>query len=506
MNTKTVTSIINTSKSYQFLDNGEPMRGGMKDVYFSPDKSYVVAFYRDPQDYNSKERLIKIVTQYYDSFFNKEGGAYYKDLYSWPTDVVTLDKKIGIVVPCYNRNFFFKKGYVNNDLLKGKEKEGKWFASAKFRASKSKSKLDDSELGNWLSYFQVCVNIARGVKRLHAAGLAHSDLSYKNVLIDPVSKTAAIIDIDGLVVPGLFPPDVIGTADFIAPEVLSTKHLNKNDPNRKLPNRLTDLHALAVLIYMYLLYRHPLKGGNYFGPIDEMEEENLLMGSKSLFIEHPTDKSNQNFKREYGDDLIKFHPWSDIKKTPYTITGPYLKALFDQAFIKGLHNPNDRPPAVMWEEALIKTNDLKLQCCNPKCEQKWFIYNNTKDTFCPFCGSKYTHSIPVLDFFYQFKTSVWKTDNQRLVVYNNCTLHQWHSNRNMIRTEKLTDAQKVRVGYFSFYNNKWVFVNESLSSLKDVTEDKQVPIGSMVEIADGKRLLLSKEDGGRVVIVSIANI
>ncbi len=72
---------------------------------------------------------------------------------------------------------------------------------------------------------------------MHSAGLAHSDLSYKNVLIDPVSRTAAIIDIDGLVVPGKFPPDVIGTADFIAPEVLATKHLNKTDQNRKLPNR-----------------------------------------------------------------------------------------------------------------------------------------------------------------------------------------------------------------------------------------------------------------------------
>ena len=41
--------------------------------------------------------------------------------------------------------------------------------------------------------------------------------------------------------------------------------------------------------------------------------------------------------------------------------------------------------------------------------------------------------------------------------------------------------------------------------MKDVTEDKQVPIGAMVEITDGKKLLLSKEDGGRVVIISIAN-
>jgi hypothetical protein len=73
-------------------------------------------------------------------------------------------------------------------------------------------------------------------------------------LINPL----VLIDLDGLVVPNLFPAEVIGTPGFIAPEVLSTKHLNKADPNRKLPNRLTDLHALPILIYMLLLHRHPL--------------------------------------------------------------------------------------------------------------------------------------------------------------------------------------------------------------------------------------------------------
>lgn len=507
MSTKTVQSIIHQGKTYQYVDNGEPMRGGMKDVYFSPDRSYVVAFYRDPQDFNSKERLKKIVTQYYESFFVKEpvSGAFYKELYSWPTDVVELDKKVGIVVPTYNKNFFFKKGYAGNDLLKGKEKEGKWFASAKFRSGQSRTKLDPSELGNWLSYFQVCVNIARGVKRLHAAGLAHSDLSYKNVLIDPVSKTAAIIDIDGLVVPNLFPPDVIGTADFIAPEVLATKNLSKTDPNRKLPNRLTDLHALAVLIYMYLLYRHPLRGGNYFGAMETEKEEDLLMGEKALFVEHPSDSSNRNFKREYGDNLQKFYPWTDLQKTPYSITGPYLKELFDQAFIKGLHHPIERPPAEAWEQALIKTNDLKLECSNAACEQKWFIYNNTVDTRCPFCGTKYKHSIPVLDFYFQFKPNVWKPENQRLVVYNNATLHQWHSNRNVIRNERLTDTQKHPVGYFSFHNGKWLFVNQKLNNLKDKTDDVDIPIGGMVELTNGKQLVLSTDEGGRVAIISLAN-
>ena len=499
--TKTVNSIITPGKSYQYVDTGEPMRGGMKDVFFSPDKTYVVAFYREPQDYNSKERLKKIVTQYFDSFFKREGGEYYKDLYCWPTDVVEANKQIGLVVPTYNKNFFFKKGYAANDLIKGKEKEGKWFASAKFRNKQFALRLDESELGNRLSYFQVCVNIARGVKRLHAAGLAHSDLSYKNVLIDPVSKSAAIIDIDGLVVPGLFPPDVIGTADFIAPEVLATKHLNKNDANRKLPNRLTDLHALAVMVYMYLLYRHPLKGGKVHD-LDTEKDDLLSMGEKALFIEHPTDTSNRPKANQLNP---KEQPWTDISKVPYTVNGPYLKEMFDQAFITGLHNPNQRPTADQWEQALLKTTDLMQPCSNPGCDQKWYVFDNTTAPRCPFCGTPHKGTLPILDLYFQFKENVWKPENHRLMVYHNQYLFQWHVNRNVIRNERLTQEQKTPVGYFTYHNDKWVLVNQKLTSLKDVTENKDVAIGEMVELTDGKKILLSKEDGGRLVLISITN-
>jgi hypothetical protein len=49
-----------------------------------------------------------------------------------------------------------------------------------------------------------------------------------------------------------------------------------------------------------------------------------------------------------------------------------------------------------------------------------------------------------------------------------------------------------------------VFVNQELTSLKDVTEDKQFPIGSVVEVTNGKKLLFSKEDDGKVAIITIA--
>jgi hypothetical protein len=91
------------------------------------------------------------------------------------------------------------------------------------------------------------------------------------------------------------------------------------------------------------------------------------------------------------------------------------------------------------------------------------------------------------------------------MVYNNQYLFQWHVNRHVIRNEKLTAEQKVPVGYFTLHQGRWVLVNQKLSSLKDLTENRDIPVGTMVDITDGKRLLLSGEDGGRVVVITMAN-
>lgn len=497
----TVKSIINGT-NYQYIDNGEPKSGTAKNVYFSPDRKYVVAIFKDKQDFNQKERLKKITSDYLARIKNNEGGDYYLDeIYRWPTDVIESNGKTGIIVPIYNSKFFFKKGYSNQDLIKGEEKNGKWFAGAKFRNRQFPLSLDHTELGKWLNYFQIGVNLSRGVKKMHQMGLSHSDLSYNNVLVDPQTGSACMIDLDGLVVPGLFPAEVIGTADFIAPEVLASKHLSKTDPNRKLPNRLTDLHALACLIYMYLLHRHPLKGGKVHD-LDTEKDDLLSMGEKALFIEHPTDKSN----RPKLNQVSKWDQyWSDVDKLPYTITGPYLKPLFDRAFIQGLHDPMQRPTAEEWEIALLKTTDLIQVCSNSSCEQKWYVFDNTNTPRCPFCGTKHQGTLPVLDLYYQFKESVWKPENHRLMVYKDQYLFEWHVNRNVVRNERLTTEQKIPVGYFTFHNQKWVFVNQKLTSLVDKTENIDIPIGAMVELTDGKQLLLSKGEGGRVVVVTMAN-
>lgn len=475
--------------------------GAMKEVYFAPDRSYVVAFYKTPQDRQAQERIQTIVGRYRESIFNQIGGDYWRNLFCWPTAVLEYQGRLGLVAPTYPRHFFFEHGSKNNDMLgiKGKEKEGKWFAAATLR----NRFVDPRELGNWLNHLKICLLLARAVRRMHMAGLAHSDLSYKNVLVDPSQGLACVIDVDGLVVPGKYPPDVVGTPDFIAPEVVATSHLPKDDPHRKLPRRETDLHALAVLIYMYLLYRHPLRGGKVHDLDDEQRDEQLSMGEGALFVEHPRDPSN---RIQLANAKPTELPWADTDRLPYRLTGPYLSQLFEQALIAGLHDPAQRPSANDWETALVKTVDLIQPCLNPDCAQQWYVFDNTTSPRCPFCGTPFRGRLPVLNLYSSRQEGQFRPDNHRLMVWTGQSLFLWHASNQIAPNEKLDEDQRQRVGYFVLHDGRWWLVNERLPDLLDVSTRTPVPPGDRLELKDGQQILLAKGDGGRLVVVQMVEV
>lgn len=495
-------ALINTRTKTGKQISYEPEKfssGGMKDAHWGHDKTYVVLFYRDRPGPEGMQRLDKIVSTYKESIFDGAGGKYWESLFNWPTDIVDHDGRVGIVAPVYNKHFFFQHGSKNNDMLgiRGREKEGKWFASASHRASY----LDPRELGDWRSYFRLCILISRAVKRLHSSGLAHSDLSYKNVLIDPSGGHAMIIDIDSLVVPGVFPPDVVGTPDFIAPEVMATKHLSLDNKDRSVPSINTDKHALAVLIYMYLLYRHPLRGRKIHDE-DAVKDEEYAMGERALFVEHPTDTSNRVDPNDVRTTAL---PWADPAQLPYTVTGPYLTKLFDRAFVEDLAHPHRRPSADEWNTALVKTLDLMQPCMNPKCAQKWFVFDNSLKPSCPFCKTPYTKQLPVLDLYSARQEGKYRPDGHRIMVYDKQYFYKWHMSRNYFPGAKLADADKRPVGYFVFHQGKWLLVNQAMPDLKDITNDKAIPIGEAVELVSGGQILFSKQSGGRMAAVQIVN-
>ncbi|MGH8475441.1 MAG: helix-hairpin-helix domain-containing protein [Methylococcales bacterium] len=473
--------------------------GSMKDVYFTPDKKQALAFFRTPQDEPSRQRLRMITGSFRERIFQQQGGEYWEQLFCWPTRLVErYDGRIGVLMPIYDQRFFFEHGSINADFLgiRGKEKQGKWFASPNNR----NSFLDQRERGNWLGYLRVSILISRALRRLHAAGLAHSDLSYKNILVDPVKGLACLIDLDGLVVPGKYPPDVIGTPDFIAPEVMQTAHLSRHDAGKSLPCINTDRHALAVLIYMYLLLRHPLRGEKIQDAEDPQRDESLAMGECALFIEHPKDPSN---RLDPADARPSELPWKDTEALPYSITGPYLSALFDRALIEGLHEPQLRPSADEWEQALVKTVDLIQPCQNPNCLQKWYVFDNTRAPRCPFCGTAYQGILPAINFHSSKQGEAFRPDNHRLMVYTGQSLFPWHIDRSVMPNERLNAAQRKRVGYFLFHNGNWLLVNESMPELTDLKTNQPIAIGQAVTLEEGSRLLLSRQNGGRLAVLQL---
>ena len=486
---KKVTLTASDGSTVEFYDEIKA-QGGVKDVYFSTDKTYVVAFYRKNLSPAEKDRLSNIVGPYHKRIFESPEGNYWKEYLIMPTKMVKWNEKTGVVLPFYPKRFFFSGGPFD-----GKEKEGKWFASAKLR----NRFLPADQKGTWLSNVHMCLKIARAVRRLHAAGLAHSDLSYKNVLVDPISGNACIIDADELVVPGKYDAGVLGTPDFIAPEVMATRELKLGDPNKKLPSINTDRHALAVLIYMYLLNRHPLRGGKVWD-IDPAKDEAISMGEKALFIEHPTDKANRVKPQELDKSQL---PQGDPTKLPYTICGPYLKKLFDRAFIDGLHNPLARPSAAEWEDALVKTCDLVQPCQNPKCEAHWYVFDNTTKPKCPFCGQEYKGQLPILNFYYAPSHGKYMSENYRLMVYDKQTLYKWHSNNLVSANEKTSAEDKKPVGDFHFHNGQWILINRRLPDMYDATDKKPIAIGGYVPLTDGRQILLDKGQGGRLVVVQL---
>jgi serine/threonine protein kinase len=327
---------------------------------------------------------------------------------------------------------------------------------------------------------------------MHASGLAHSDLSFNNVLLNPAKGTILIIDIDELVVPGKYSPGVIGTKGFIAPEVLMTSNLALGDPNKYLPRRETDLHALACLIYLYLLRRHPLEGMKTYHDDPEMDDY-LAMGEKALFIEHSTDSSNRPaYAATQSGDL------SDVNKYPFSITGPFLAKLFRQAFEAGLHNPSLRPIANEWETALIQTYERLVPCSNPLCQEKYFVYSKNKS--CPFCGTKLRQEILVIDVYkYDNRSDGYLFSKSQIVGYNGKKLYRWHFYANKFLNESLSADEAQHLAYLQFHNGSWVIVNVGLDDVivnNSDGIDHFLVKNAYCQIADGSTITVTEKPNG----------
>lgn len=477
-----LTAVLENGNTIEYVFDANAPRGGMKHTFFTPDRQFAVQFFNDPRnarDPRMQDRIRTIVGIYNPTLSEADGGAvgntektasYFRQRFCWPVAIVR-QPQFGIVCPTYPQNFFFGADASTVLNLKGKDKKSNWFTG------KNRRYLSPAERGSFRTMLGTAIGLSRTVRRMHQAGLAHSDLSCNNVLIDPRTGASVVIDIDSLVVPNKYAPEVVGTRGYIAPEVLATLGLDYNDPRRALPCVQTDLHALPVLIYEYLFFRHPLIGPKIYDPNDAERDDLLGLGERAIFIENPDDTSNRP---------------PDLKVTIQSLSRG-LEELFIRAFVKGLHDPSERPTAMEWERELLRAWDKLVPCANPQCEKKWFILRDARSPVCPFCGTRVREPLTQLVFKSELRgrKGVYR-DKGEAVIYDGMPLYDWHVFSGVYNDEKANTEIKA---YIAYYNGMRLIVNKDIDGMMSPS-GRLVPKGSAVELKDGAAFKMTDSENG----------
>jgi len=313
---------------------------------------------------------------------------------------------------------------------------------------------------------------------MHRCGVAHGNLGPQEILVDPLTGGVYLINLDGIVVPGFLPPRILGTPDYQAPEVISGKAP---------PSISTDRHALAVILYQLLLFRHPFRGPKVYSQ-DSDEDETLMLGESAVFIDHPHDTSNRPTKKFW----------------PLTLLGNTLKDLFERAFISGLKDPTCRPTAGEWQSALARLLDRIIGCGNEKCDEKYFPVREGKPISCPWCNAPFVapEGIPTLRLYSSDPNGQFRLENDWWIAgYPDRCLHSWHVETG---TEWSPGLEATPVAKIVADQGKWFLLNRGLNHLRMIehgTLGKQVALEERIELVEGLALMLARPPRGRLAYV-----
>ena len=201
--------------------------------------------------------------------------------------------------------------------------------------------------------------IAQSFHTLHKDNRAYCDISGNNVLVaeDKTKASVCMIDIDNVYVPGTDRTSILGTARYMAPEIMN---------KQMQPDILTDDYSLAVLLFELLRAGHPYLGDMVTGGSPEME--------------------NDAYKGLYpyvDDDEHTFN--SSSKMLPHeAVFSSKLKELFKKTFVDGKTNRMSRATSYELALACLEASNLLIKC--NECDAWYLPVQKVGEAYtCPWC-------------------------------------------------------------------------------------------------------------------------
>ena len=278
----------------------------------------------------------------------------------------------------------------------------------------------------WFDYrllLRTSINLARAVETAHLGGYVIGDLNHSNIFVAADARVT-LIDADSFQVrdpnggdPFLCP---VYTPEFTAPEL---HHLGLIKTERSLKQ---DNFGLGVLVFLLLM-----GGVHPFAGVHLGEGEPPPLFSRIASGDFPYSRNKR--------PMIAPPPIS----VPFVTLDPQLQELFRRCFEDGHQEPESRPTASDWQDAL-RTAEQDLAVCETNSQHQY----SRHQPVCPWCtrtqqlGGRdpfpsteavahglHQRPIPVRRTLARDRVPTWRLQEQRMRRARVCTginLKTWH--------------------------------------------------------------------------------
>ena len=315
------------------------------------------------------------------------------------------------------------------------------------------------------------LQLADSFFRLHADGLCYRDISFGNVFFDPQTGEVLVCDNDNVTENRSPHCGILGTPDFMAPEIVR---------GEALPSRQTDLHSLAVLLFYMFHVSHPLLGRKVLAiRCWDLPARMKLCGHEPLFIFDPRDQSNAAVDRdddptgEAGANAVQYWP----------VYPQILRDTFTKAFTSGLRDPDDRVMEGEWRGVLSRLRDAIFFC--EHCGRENFYDRESLNSpssaqACPFCQETPRHPYRLR----LGKTVIMLTHEAKLFPHH-LDDHQPFNFANPVAEVVQHPKDPSIWGLKNLTSDKWIITTAD-GFIKDVEPGKSAPLASGTAISFGR--------------------
>jgi DNA-binding helix-hairpin-helix protein with protein kinase domain len=327
---------------------------------------------------------------------------------------------------------------------------------------------------SFLALIDAAINLVKAFRQLHTKGLCYRDISFGNAFFDPATGGVLVCDNDNIGASNAAYTGILGTPDFMAPELV----LGKAKPNIK-----TDLHSLAVLLFYLLHVGHPLMGRRVLSiKCWDAAARNRMFGESPQFIFDPASNDNEAVD-------IRQDPTGETGGTAMTYWRLYpsrIKNTFTKAFIDGLTAPDARVTELEWLHAL---SDLRNRIFRCACQTTNFFDGDV--------GAEKIAAAP-LSSCWRCKKPMhrpWllKVGNDTIVLNSDTRLHPHHFRNSatgfcdygMVLAEMTQNPQNHNVwGLRNLSKEKWV-VTAPDGIMLDIESGRAMPLRQGIKIGFG---------------------